>query len=102
MKKLIVLIMMAGMSFTFMPTTSLAANKTNTTTTTSDASAANALILRLSAINEMDISELNNTEKKGLRKEVKSIKQQLSDIGGGIYISAGVLIIILILLIILL
>jgi hypothetical protein len=102
MKKLIVFIMMAGMSFTFMPTTTLAANKTNTTASSADATAANALILRLSAINEMDMNELSSTEKKGLRKEVRSIKQQLSDIGGGIYISAGVLIIILILLIILL
>lgn len=93
---------MTGMSFTFMPTTSLAANKTNTTATTADASAANALILRLSAINEMDMSEMTGTEKKGLRQEVKSIKKQLSEIGGGVYISAGALIIILILLIILL
>ncbi len=101
MKKIIVFILMAGMSFTYVPTTAFAA-KTATTNTSSDASAANALILRLSAINGMDITELSGKEKKGLRKEVRSIKQQLSDIGGGVYISAGVLILILILLIILL
>jgi len=90
------------MSFTFTPATSIAATTTTTSASSADATAANALILRLSAINEMDVNELSSTEKKGLRKEVRSIKQQLSDIGGGIYISAGVLIIILILLIILL
>lgn len=93
---------MTGMSFAFIPATSFAANTTTALATTSEATSANALILRLSAINEMDINELTSKEKKGLRNEVRSIKQQLSDIGGGVYISAGVLILILILLIILL
>ncbi|OFY24932.1 MAG: hypothetical protein A2W98_03905 [Bacteroidetes bacterium GWF2_33_38] len=60
------------------------------------------LILRLNEINDMDKSDLKSSEKKALRKEVRSIKQQLTDGGGGIYISAGAVVIIVLLLIILL
>lgn len=63
---------------------------------------AKALLLRLDEINAMDKSSLNSPEKKQLRKEVRSIKSQLNQIGGGVYISAGALILILVLLIILL
>jgi len=59
------------------------------------------LLLRLNEINEMDKSDLKSSEKRALRKEVRSIKQQL-DGSGGIYISAGAIIIIVLLLIILL
>lgn len=49
----------------------------------------------------MDKSNLNSSDKRILRKEVRSIKQQLKEMSGGVYISAGALIIILLLLIIL-
>lgn len=94
--------MMAGMTFTFLPVTTIAATKTTATVTTNDAITANALLLRLSVIKNMDVDAMSATEKKGLRKEVRSIRQQLSALGGGVYISAGALIVILILLIILL
>ena len=48
------------------------------------------------------MSKLKSTEKKDLRKEVRSIKRELKDISGGVYISAGVLIVILIILVVLL
>ncbi|MCX6259357.1 MAG: hypothetical protein NTY95_00780, partial [Bacteroidia bacterium] len=60
------------------------------------------LTLRLNEISAMDMSKLKSTEKKELRKEVRSIKRELKDITGGVYISAGLLILILVLLIILL
>jgi hypothetical protein len=69
---------------------------------TSDAAAANALISRLHEIKAMDISSMSTPKKQELRKEVRFIQKQLSDIGGGVYISAGAIILILILLIILL
>ena len=63
---------------------------------------AKVLLLRLDEINSLDKSNLKPSEKKDLRKEVRSIKQQLKDLGDGIYISVGAVIIILLLLIILL
>ncbi len=60
------------------------------------------LLLRLDEIHEMDKSDLNFAEKKNLRKEVKTIKSELKERGGGIYLSVGAAIIIIILLIILL
>jgi len=60
------------------------------------------LELRLDEINAMDKSKMTSAEKKTLRKEVKSIKSSLREIGGGVYISVGALILILILLIVLL
>ena len=59
------------------------------------------LIDRLEEINSLDKSKLSRAEKKELRKEVKEI-QKTMDIGGGVYISVGALILIIILLIILL
>jgi hypothetical protein len=41
-----------------------------------------------------------SADKKDLRKEVRSKKRKLKDISGGVYISAGELIVILILLIV--
>ena len=63
---------------------------------------AKSLLLRLDEINNMDKSNLDACDKKELRIEVRSIKQQLKSINGGIYLSAGAVIIILLLLIIIL
>lgn len=57
---------------------------------------------RLEQIRHINHSELTFEQKIALRSEVKSIKQQLRDIGGGVYISAAALIIIILLLILLL
>jgi hypothetical protein len=48
----------------------------------------------------MDKSELKAADKKDLRKEVKSIRHELRTIGGGVYLSAGAVILILVLLVI--
>jgi hypothetical protein len=60
------------------------------------------LELRLNEIKELDKSELSRSEKKELKTEVKEIKTKMKALSGGVYISAGALIVILILLIILL
>ncbi|MEX0988514.1 MAG: hypothetical protein WD052_13630 [Bacteroidales bacterium] len=57
---------------------------------------------RLDEIDAIDKSELNAAAKKDLRKEVKSIKLELKSLGGGVYLSAGALVLIIILLIVLL
>lgn len=56
---------------------------------------------RLNVIQGMDYSKMTRLEKKQLKLEVREIKKKITDLGGGVYISAGALIVILILLIIL-
>jgi len=55
---------------------------------------------RLYEINAMDKSNMSASKKKELRKEVKTIEKNMKRLGGGVYISAGALLVILILLII--
>ncbi len=71
----------------------------------------NVLLSRLDEIKGMEVSELSSSERKELRKEVRSIKGELQVMseankekkgGGGIYISGGTVILILVLLIVLL
>ena len=57
------------------------------------------MFVRLYEIKSMDISTLNSAEKSQLKKEVKSIEKKMKLSGGGLYISAGALIIIILLLI---
>ena len=61
-----------------------------------------SLLSRLDEIKAMNKAEMNSSEKKILRKEVKSIKSALRSRGSGIYLSVGAIIIIVLLLIILL
>lgn len=63
---------------------------------------ARILINRLEEIKALDKSDMTSTEKKALRKEVRSIKQSLKEVGGGVYLSVGAIIIIVLLLILLL
>jgi len=77
-----------------------------------DATVANAQLVRLEEIYDMDISSMNRAEKNELRSEVRAIKADMDEQNnkdaktatndGGIYISVGGAILILILLIILL
>lgn len=57
---------------------------------------------RLIEIKNMDVSEMDFSEKRELRKEVREIKKSSSAAGGGVYISIGGLLLVIILLIILL
>lgn len=106
MKKIAMGLLAACLSLTFLPLQANASTNVPTTTTTvpSPAAAAEvkALELRLNEINAMDKTKLKSSEKKSMRKEVKSINHKLRDIGGGVYVSAGALIVVLILLIVLL
>lgn len=64
-------------------------------TTTADAST-----LRLEEINAMDKTNMKVSEKRQLRREVRSIKKQAAIKGGGVYISGAALVLIIVLLII--
>lgn len=105
MKKIIVFVMIASLSLTTIPTHMMARTATSAAVTSKSAAeaiAGNALLNRLGEIQAMDKSNLNFSEKKSLRKEVRTIRQQLSEIGGGVYLSVGAIILIIILVIILL
>jgi hypothetical protein len=82
-------------------TTVQAAEKEKTTEPVEMPAEVRVMLDRLEEIKSMDKSDLERTEKKALRKEVRAIKTQLRSTGNGIYISAGALIIILLLIIIL-
>ncbi len=103
MKKLTAAIMSAFLMFTLMSTPLKATTRDNTTPvstpTTLSAAETNTLTVRLQEIKGMDRSNMSSSEKRTLRKETRSIKRQLS---GGVYVSAGAIIIIALLLILLL
>ena len=108
MKKIIFCFMATILSLAILPTQSFASTKEDHATLlvttpkeTSETAEAKALKLRLDEIKAMDKTKLKSTEKKDLRKETRAIERKLKNISGGVYISAGALIVILILLIIL-
>lgn len=59
------------------------------------------MLNRLEEIKEMDKSGLERSERKALRKEVRTMKSQIRTSGNGIYITTGALIVILLLILIL-
>lgn len=109
MKKIVFCLMATFLSLTLIPLQLNASTSEPTSTVpapapASPAEAAKVLTLesRLKEIDAMDKSELKAADKKNLRKEVKSIKHELRTIGGGVYLSAGAIILVLLLLIVLL
>lgn len=67
-----------------------------------DAEYVKVLTKKLENLKAVDVSGLTKAERKEKRKEVRELKKELKAAGGGIYLSAGALIIIAILLILLL
>ena len=57
---------------------------------------------RLEEIKAMDLENMPRSEKRKYAKEVKQIQKKMNAVGGGVYISAGALLVIVILLIVLL
>jgi hypothetical protein len=106
MKKIVFCLMATCLSLTFLPLQSNAATiaepSSMAATKPAPSAEAKTLELRLNEINAMNKSKLTSSEKKNLRKEVKSISHRLREISGGIYLSVGAVLIIVLLLIILL
>jgi hypothetical protein len=106
MKKVVLSLILAFLSLTFLPLQSKAVTTEEPTSVPAPKPAENAeakaLELRLNEINAMDKTKMKSEEKKDLRKEVKSIKHNLRTIGSGVYLSGAAIILIVILLIILL
>lgn len=88
----------------FVPVNTQATDKKISTTEQKQVESAKAKVLltRLHEIDAMDKSKLSGTEKKQIRKEVRSIKKTLTEMGEGVYLSVGGIIIIILLLILLL
>src|SRR5204862_5342667 len=63
-----------------------------------DAAEAQKLINRLEEIKAMDKSKLTRAERRALKKEVRAARKRLES-SGGVYLSVGVLIVIILLLI---
>lgn len=59
------------------------------------------MFTRLDEIKAMDKSDMNRSEKKELRKEVRAINKSLAATNNGVYISVGALLVIIILILIL-
>lgn len=108
MKKLLACIMTVLVLLTVNPVQSIASEIKSTPTlspaASADADAAKVKLMetRLNEIDAMDKSNLTSSEKKSLRKEVRTIKRDIKEVGGGVYVSVGALLIIIILLIVLL
>jgi hypothetical protein len=108
MKKLSVIVIAIFLSLAFYPSQSNAATSakpypiTVVFTNTADQAKVKKLETRLNEINKMDKSDLKFAEKRELRKEVRSIKEQMSELGGGVLLSVGAIVVIVFLLIILL
>ena len=104
MKKSVICVVISLLSLSIMPAPLQA--KSNPNPVHSKAPAENpqakALLLRLDEINALDKTQLTASERKGLRKEVKSIKKELKTMNQGVYLSVGAIIIIVLLLILLL
>jgi uncharacterized protein involved in copper resistance len=104
MKKIAICLIIACLSLTFLPLQLNAAVKEPSSIVGNKASETaemKALELRLNELKEMDKSKMKSSEKKIMRKEVRSINHRMHDISGGLYISGGAIIIILLLLLIL-
>ncbi len=78
----------------------VASSATPAPTETSKEALKNRIETRLTEIDNLDKSNLSSSEKKELRKEVKSLKKEARN--GGVYISVGGAIIIILLLVLLL
>lgn len=106
MKKTALVCLLVITSLAFIPQTH-AANNSNSTKkevvlTEAQTLRLNQINTRLVQIQNMDKSALSSQEKKTLRKEVRAMKAEARESGGGIYLSIGAVILIIVLLIILL
>jgi hypothetical protein len=102
MKNLRLLFLMGMFLFSIVPV-SLNANTAEPVTTPAklpiESSQSKVFEARINEIKTMDKSKLNASEKKQLRKELRSMKRALT---GGVYLSAGAIILIVLLIVLLL
>lgn len=103
MKKFIytlALIFTLGISFNSAQAAKLAKNPTELTAEQS--AQLERIKTRVEEIRDMDKSNLTQSERKALRKELREMKNQARAVSGGVYLSVGAIIIIILLLILIL
>jgi hypothetical protein len=106
MKKIVLCLMVTFLSLAFIPVQLKAVTTEEPSSLPApkpvDSAEVKIMLLRLDEIKAMEMSKLKSEEKKELRKEVKSIKHNLREVGGGVYLSVAAIILIVVLLIVLL
>ena len=100
MKKTRIYLMMIMLSIGALTTVN-ASEKNGTVAPSEIPAEIQVMLNRLEEIKEMDKSGLERSERKALRKEVRTMKSQIRTSGNGIYITTGALIVILLLILIL-
>jgi len=103
MKNLKVYIATVALAFSFFPVSLNADTGKNVKTTdpiTTNAQIRSELLInRLEEIKYMDKSDMNRSERKELRKEIREASKELKALGGGVYISVGAILLVAVLLI---
>lgn len=105
MKKISVCLSAMVLSVMFSPLPVAAATPSNSTSvvvTPAEKAKSDAILLRLQEIKDLDKTTLSSSERKSLRKEVRSLKQEMKATSNGVYLSVGAIIIIILLLILIL
>lgn len=103
MKKIIYTIILVFTVGLFATPTFAASNADKKELTTEQQVQLQQIQQRVEEIRHMDKSDLTRTEKKELKKELRSMEKQARAItGGGVYLSAGAIIIIILVLILIL
>jgi hypothetical protein len=102
MKKLMACTATAVMLVTITPIQSKAKKNPASISVTGKESAELAAITnRVTEINAMDRSTMSPSEKREIRKELRALKKEATQHSGGVFISTGVLVLIIVLIIIL-
>ena len=97
MKKTTLYLMIMLFSLGTFTTINASENNLKTTTPTEIPVEVQVMLDRIEEIKEMDKSDRKRAERKELRKEVRAIKKDVRASGNGLYISSGVIILILLL-----
>ena len=106
MKNITLYFIMIAMSLTFIPFPTIAETTTGNLVTAdltpADKVKVDAILVRLNEIKVLAKTNLTSSERKSLRKEVRSLKHEMKAATHGLYLSIGAVIIIILLLILLL
>lgn len=102
MKKIIYTLSFCALFLTISPAADAKGNKEGKEELTAEQKVRLAEIeSRVSEIKSMDLADLSNEERKEVRNELKEMKAEARQLGGGVYLSIGAIIIIILLLILL-
>lgn len=102
MKKLMYVLSFLVMVFAFEVDASAASNKKDKEELSPEQKERLSEIeVRVEEIKAMDFSEMSKEERKEVKNELKDMKVEAKQMGGGVYLSVGAIIIILLLLILL-